>query len=78
MCRGYLDLEDLYALSTGICRLAWPKATPIHHILARLFSEQRHAARRARSFESIIHTSRGTLSTSDTHFLAGECARHGV
>jgi hypothetical protein len=72
MCRGQLESNDLFALSKTLCRLTWPKAAPIHHFLARLFGEQRHAARRARPFESIIHSSRGTSSTSDLHFLAGD------
>jgi hypothetical protein len=79
MCRGHLDSEDLFALPKRLCQLAWSsKAPPIHHLPARLLGEQRHTANRAHPFESVMHSSRGTSSTSDPHFLAGDCARHGV
>jgi hypothetical protein len=74
MRHGRPEAKDLFAHSSRLCRLAWPKAAPIHHLPVRLFGEQRHAADRARSFENVMHLSRGSSSTSDPHFLAGNRA----
>jgi hypothetical protein len=71
MRRGRPELKDLVALSKGSYQLAWPKVHPIHRLLARLFGEHRCAARCARPFASISHSSRGASSTLDPRFLAG-------